>query len=221
MQWTSVKLVICEDQLTAVDITRWVLQYSGLAVILSSPLSPLFPQHYLITHLFPPSPLLCKLPTAAVHWAIFLDVSWSSSSQQPSQQVIHQLPLPSSTLPGRCGHMAVPCPLVPAHNNRLQLSRGSSHHRLAIYLSVKVVIIYGPRQVTVVRLWNWRVQLGCSITRRFSLTRTECTADALLSSGVFFFYVFDRGKSLKFTSFNLAKKKTLPCVERKQRIMMW
>lgn len=103
---------------------------------------------------------------AAVHWAIFLDVAWSSSSQQPSQQVIHQIPLPSSTLPGRCGHMALSCPLVPAHDNRLQLSRGSSHHRLAIYLSVKVVIIYGPRQVTVVRLWTWRFQSGCSITRR-------------------------------------------------------
>ena len=73
--------------------------------------------------------------------------------------------------------------LVPSHNNRLQLSRGSSHHCLAIYLSVRVVIIYGPRQVTVVRLWTWRFQQGCSITRRFSLTCTECTADALLSSG--------------------------------------
>ena len=73
--------------------------------------------------------------------------------------------------------------LVPAHNNRLQLSRGSSHHCLAIYLSVRVVIIYGSRQVTVVRLWTWRFRQGCSITRRFSLTCTERTTDASLSSG--------------------------------------
>lgn len=178
--WSFVKFTFIVD----------IIHYSNHAVILSSPLSPLVLQHYLITYL-PPSPLLGKLPKAAVHWAIFLDVSWSSSSQQPSQQVIHQIPLPSSTLPGRCGHMAVPCPLVPAHNNRLQLSRGSSHHCLAIYLSVKVGIIYGPRQVTVVCLWNWRIQPSwCSITCRFLLTCTVWTADALLSSGAaLFFYM--------------------------------
>lgn len=98
-----------------------------------------------------------------------------------------------------------PVPLVPAHDNRLQLSRGCSHHCLAIYLSVKLVIIYGPRQVTVVRLWTWRFQPGSSITRRFTLTCTECTADALLSSGAalssFCMCVMKR-----FTYFNLVEE---------------
>lgn len=189
---------------TLVDLIHPVLQYSSLALILISPLSLCLLQHYLITHL-PRSLHLCKLPMAAVHRAIFLDVVWSSSSRQLSQQVIHQIPVPSSTLPGRCGHMARPCPLVPAHNNRLRLSRGSSHHCLAIYLSVKVVIIYGPRQVTVVRLWTWRFEPGCSITRCFSLTCAECMLQCCPQEQLWVvFYVSDWLKVLH-TSLNLAK----------------
>lgn len=86
---------------------------------------------------------LCKPPVAAALGAISLCLGARQESLaavpagHPSDP-----PPPSSSPLGGVAIWLYLVPLVPAHNNRLRLSRGSSHHRLAIYLSVEVVIIY-------------------------------------------------------------------------------
>lgn len=86
---------------------------------------------------------VCKPPVAVVLGVISLCLGARQESLaaapagHPSDP-----PNPSSSIPGGVAIWLYLVPLVPARNNRLQLSRESSHHRLAIYLSVKVVIIY-------------------------------------------------------------------------------
>lgn len=86
---------------------------------------------------------LCKPPVAAVLGAISLCLGarQESLAAAPAGHPSDPPPLSSSPLGGVAIWLYL-VPLVPAHNNRLRLSRGSSHHRLAIYLSVEVVIIY-------------------------------------------------------------------------------
>lgn len=90
-----------------------------------------------------PASTWCKPPVAAALGAISLCLGARQESLaavpagHPSDP-----PPPSSSPLGGVAIWLYLVPLVPAHNNRLRLSRGSSHHRLAIYLSVEVVIIY-------------------------------------------------------------------------------
>lgn len=86
---------------------------------------------------------VCKPPVAAVLGVISLclGVRQELLAAEPAGHPSDPPTPPSSLLRGVAIWLYL-VPLVPARNNRLQLSRGSSHHRLAIYLSVKVVIIY-------------------------------------------------------------------------------
>lgn len=86
---------------------------------------------------------VCKPPVAAVLGLISLCLGARQESLAAAPAGHPSVPpTPSSSLLGGVAIWLYLVPLVPARNNRLQLSRGSSHHRLAIYLSVRVVIIY-------------------------------------------------------------------------------
>lgn len=122
----------------------WLCDLSSLLIhnITSSPITPR------------PTPVQTLLwPPSAGPFLLLLHRG--SRSQEP-EATAHEHPSDPEPIilcvPGRCGHLAVPLSLLSDHNNRLQFSRGSSPHHLAIYLSVKRVIIYGPGQLTVVRL---------------------------------------------------------------------
>lgn len=86
---------------------------------------------------------MCKPPVAAVLGAISLCLGARQESLAAAPAGHPSDPPPPSSSPlGGVAIWLYLVPLVPAHNNRLRLSRGSSHHRLAIYLNVEVVIIY-------------------------------------------------------------------------------
>lgn len=84
-----------------------------------------------------------KTPCMQTFWGYcpLSHYSWCSVQQQwpTGEATSHQSdPAPIINSAWEVWHMAParPCSLVPAHNNRLQLSRGISHHCLAIHLSV-------------------------------------------------------------------------------------